>query len=483
LRVSSFHGALLSTFVIASIGALAVLLVCLSPAHAALNSHASIYINGNDNFITGNGVVGGSGTENDPYIIENWHINASSANGVKITNTTTYFVIRNCLVDNGKNYYGIYLDNVVNGKVENCKIENNVMGVLLLYSNNNTILGNNIENNHPGIALRYSGFNTISGNTIRYNSSGIDLGQGSNNNIISNNIAENNEYDGIVFYYAENNLISSNILQNNSNGIFLSWYTRFNLISSNILQNNSNGIDIYHTSWYHTEYNLIYHNNFVNNGTQACNYGTNYWDNGYPSGGNYWSDYTGTDYRRGENQNVSGSDGIWDNSYYIPDGSSLDRYPTRMLSSVAGWNLLGFSIENTPNNIFVGLNYWDNYVVFRFHPPGGPYEYQDPDEVFNDNTGYWVWIDQDKTVITSSARPISENTHLVTGWNLLSFPVVEENTTPNNVFSGLNYWDNYVVFRFHPPGGPYEYQAPDEVLSDNMGYWVWIDQDWTVTVP
>jgi len=129
------------------------------------------------------------------------------------------------------------------------------------------------------------------------------------------------------------------------------------------------------------------------------------------------------------------------------------------------------------------LDYWDNYCVFRFHPPGGPYEYQAPDEVLSDNMGYWVWIDQDWTVVTSGTRPISESLHLALGWNFLHFPVVNDNTTPGTVFTGLDYWDNYCVFRFHPPGGPYEYQAPDEVLSDNMSYWVWIDQEKTVTVP
>jgi hypothetical protein len=37
----------------------------------------------------------------DNYIIENYVINASKANGIDIRNTTAYFVIRNCLVENG----------------------------------------------------------------------------------------------------------------------------------------------------------------------------------------------------------------------------------------------------------------------------------------------------------------------------------------------------------------------------------------------
>ncbi len=58
---------------------------------------------------------------------------------------------------------------------------------------------------------------------------------------------------------------------------------------------------------------------------------TNVWDNGYPFGGNYWSDfeerYPGVrDVWKGPYQNITGSDGIWDHSYVI-DEKNLDEYP------------------------------------------------------------------------------------------------------------------------------------------------------------
>ena len=57
--------------------------------------------------------------------------------------------------------------------------------------------------------------------------------------------------------------------------------------------------------------NKIFHNNFEMNSIQAyvetSSLG-NVWDNGYPSGGNYWSDYNGID---------ANHDGIGDVPYVI----------------------------------------------------------------------------------------------------------------------------------------------------------------------
>jgi len=97
----------------------------------------------------------------------------------------------------------------------------------------------------------------------------------------------------------------------------------FNSISGNtITANNWYGIVVELSSD-----NIIYNNNFVDNTQQV--YGPlsmNVWDDGYPSGGNYWSDHVTVDDYCGINQDELGSDGIVDEPYVIDDYNQ-DNYP------------------------------------------------------------------------------------------------------------------------------------------------------------
>jgi parallel beta-helix repeat protein len=174
---------------------------------------------------------------------------------------------------------GLSLTDMSNVTIENANIEGFANGISVTDSNDNLIGGNNVTaNSNCGIYLLASSNNSISGNTATANNVGIWLQASSNNAVIGNDAAANNK-------------------------------------SGIILQSSSN--------------NMIYHNSFVGNVVQAsvdsASVG-NAWDNGYPSGGNYWSDYNGTDLKRGPYQNVTGSDGIGDTPCVI-GANNTDNYP------------------------------------------------------------------------------------------------------------------------------------------------------------
>jgi hypothetical protein len=73
--------------------------------------------------------------------------------------------------------------------------------------------------------------------------------------------------------------------------------------------------------------NRIYHNNFMG-AHVAFYYNTmpNAWDDGYPSGGNYWSWLVLADLYNGPNQDILGADGIGDSSYGLFT-NNIDHYP------------------------------------------------------------------------------------------------------------------------------------------------------------
>jgi parallel beta-helix repeat protein len=102
------------------------------------------------------------------------------------------------------------------------------------------------------------------------------------------------------------------------------WMVKGAIIRNNTIRNSTDtGIFLPESSDNH-----IYHNNFINNTIQAYvtpNY-NNTWDNGYPSGGNYWSNYNGTDEYKGPDQNIPGSDFRGDKEYKIND-DNIDHYP------------------------------------------------------------------------------------------------------------------------------------------------------------
>jgi parallel beta-helix repeat protein len=156
-----------------------------------------------------------------------------------------------------------------------------------------------------------------------------------------NTIIENDE-DGIFLSGASSNIIEYNIIRaNNGDGIGLQHYfndfsyggeSRWENSTDNIIRDNSIISNQRCGIFSNSSGNLIYHNNFLDNTPQVIPGGeSNTWDNSYPSGGNYWSNYVDTDNYSGLLQNLLGSDGICDHRYVIATGNR-DNYPLMSMS-------------------------------------------------------------------------------------------------------------------------------------------------------
>jgi len=179
----------------------------------------------------------------------------------------------------GTYHGGIEFYNRSNIIIKNTELKEFYFGVGFMHSHNITVWGNNITNSYCGVITIYSSFNSIIENNITNN--GVDNGF------------------GIWLLDSPKNNITGNYIVDNDRGIGIG--------SSN---------------------NLIYNNSFIDNIDHVYTSGTenNIWDDGYPSGGNFWSNYTGIDSYNGPYQNQSGSDGIWDHPYII-DENNRDNFP------------------------------------------------------------------------------------------------------------------------------------------------------------
>ncbi|MHC4158570.1 MAG: NosD domain-containing protein [Planctomycetota bacterium] len=313
-----------------------------------------------------------------------------------------------------------------------------VVGAVPYSPSYNTITSNEVISHYNGIKLNGSSKNTIRDNVVRDGNSGLWL-YNAPGNIIEDNEIKSNSYIGINFFKSDDALITGNeisgnlvgiwphasyntriignvLRDDNQQGIQLSLYSSHGIITQNIIMD-SNVYGIYLTGG---EDNKIYHNAFVNNGTNVSYSLSGYdkfncWDNGYPSGGNFWDDADFTD---------NNDDKICDNPYDIYSPYNVDRYPVILVSyevttdpirpEMKEWYDLTVELTNNTNDIlppgqdvnFTGVNQvdafpsrvaWDSWDLDNILQKGKiePYSIE-PNETKEFELGFkneWNWIE------------------------------------------------------------------------------------------
>jgi parallel beta-helix repeat protein len=274
----------------------------------AYDTSDTIYIKEDGSIYPGDAPISRSG---DLYTVSDNIASSNQSGALKIERNNTIldgagYTLAHAGIEDVQ--YGIFLEGRSNVTIKNLNITGFVSGILLENSDNNTIRGNN-----------------ITANIASEGGDGIDLYWSSFNYVSENNITDNSNEGMFLLDSSDNNTIIGNTIANNDIGIYIG--------SSN---------------------NRVYHNNFLDNTVQASFYeSTNFWDNGYPSGGNYWSDNNGTDLYRGPYQNETGSDGIADYPYYLDETSQKDSYP--LMGPFGGVTNTGMNVTvfPTPNICFI----------------------------------------------------------------------------------------------------------------------------------
>jgi parallel beta-helix repeat protein len=333
----------------------------------------------------------------------------TNAGYVMLINSTNIQIENLELTNNIQNIFLLASNDTI---IENSSITNSVYGIVIsdygwydsnsgityrFYSFNTTIKGNILVDNGVGIWIR-SNNSTVTDNTLNRNPLGICLAGTSNSTISKNVVTESNTNaispspppDLYIFYYptwpweysrelvamemggiivgGEHNIIYGNTVRDNCIGIFMFDQT-----------NNIFGVS-----------NTVFYNNFINNTPyQAMGppRGSNNFDNSYLSGGNYWSNYNGTDLFSGPYRNETGSDGIGDTAFQVFPGPQqvVDNYPlmapinifdagiwngtNQDISIISNSSISNFQINKTQNTISFNVTHQTSLVFFRVSIP------------------------------------------------------------------------------------------------------------------
>ncbi|MDH3761261.1 MAG: right-handed parallel beta-helix repeat-containing protein [Gammaproteobacteria bacterium] len=214
--------------------------------------------------------------------------------------------------------------------IQDMALLNGAMGVHLISASNAMLSGLYISSNRSqsyGILVGSKSLNALlQDNHVDNLHFGMFITQLSDGAKVQGGSVVGNRFGIYAVAYAGGEISDVDFLENQWNGLYIET-ARDLLITRNDFIDNAMGLVAGGGG------HRIFHNNFINNQTQASGGFNSSWDDGYPNGGNHWSDWVAPDLLGGEFQDQVGSDGFVDLAYELPPYIA-DRYP---FVRVSGW--------------------------------------------------------------------------------------------------------------------------------------------------
>ena len=412
-------------------------------------------------------IIDGNGTGTVVRITAN-NVNVSGftvENGYSglTSDDSSSIVVSDNVVSNNQ-YYGIAFNRCNNSLIQGNVARNSSAGIAIWYSNNTWLIDNNASENWYGIRIKSTN-NVLRNSTMTDNHWNLAI-EGESLSELIHDIDSSNTVDGRPVYYwvgqnsrqvpsdagfvaaincSDITIRNANLMKNNIGvllwntsdsiiehvnvsdnwvGIALGFSCNNTLCSNTISNSAEEGIVVAVSND-----NRIAQNNFIDYGQKPYAYESfnNKWDDGYPSGGNYWSDIGGADLFSGTYQNETGSDGIRDMPCSI-DENNTDAYPLMTPVSFfdAGtWN---------GKNYYVPIISNSTLSDFYFNPNEGAF------------ARFWV-TGETETETFGFCRVAVPKDLLWTedGWNVLcgSYPLSYKVTTDENY--------TYLYFAYQNP--------------------------------
>jgi parallel beta-helix repeat protein len=389
----------------------------------AYESHDSISIYSDSDFSTQGWP--GSGTQEDPYVIEGLEI-VTNYTCVRVSGTSVHFVIRNCLfrsLEPTEHQRGVRLQNVNNGSVVNCTISFKGYGIYSLSCSDLHIVNNTIHDNpNAGISMSQSSNCRIINNSV-YNvvGDGLYLSNLENCSLV-NNTVWNNSDDGLSIYDSECIVANNTVFSNLDDGIAISESSNVIVTNNTVFANSDSGVYGFYAEDCVFSSNTIYQNqqnglDVVRSGDSLIINNTIY-DNGM----------YGLEIRYSPNCTVS--DNVFQNCGLVVGGGELADWMLNVADNAVNGKTLGYFV-NVSDTVIDGSLYGQAILVNceNIALQDGVFDAADigiavyyssnctvnSTSVSDNYIGIWLYSTNSSSVVNNS---LVNNGIVVTGWDL-----------------------------------------------------------------